>query len=209
MTPKTGVVEVISIWEANAKVIVAEIPTPTTAEKIGSETPIKVPRSTNRTIPALMSPTISPIPRMSPKDWVSSCENSTSIPSRSDSFRKSTTDSLVPASSSVPLLSKRIVARATVSSLETVVKFWEASIILWAISRSSLPDSISSFPSATPTRAASRSISAWASSAAEAFAIDSCLASSVNPASSKAFDCNNSAVAGKPRPTYCWIPELT
>ena len=48
--------------------MVAEIPTPMIAEKIGSDTPIKVPSKTNKTIAALISPTTSPIPRMSPND---------------------------------------------------------------------------------------------------------------------------------------------
>ena len=90
----------------------------------------------------------------------------------------------MPASSSVPLLSKRIVANATVSSLETVVKFAEASISFWADSRSFLPFSNSNFPAATSSTAAASSSSAFSSSAVPAFAIASCLASSANPASS-------------------------
>ncbi len=157
----------MSIKPDRAIVIEAEIPTPKIAEITGSPAAIKDPSITNKTMAAVIRPTISPMPNRSPKLVVNACENSTWMPCSRSSESFSTTPLVVTSSTTFTGTVNWMVAMAVRPLLETVPKFSVTTDRRLPTAINSLFSSISARPSASFASAASSSTSpasiwAWA-----------------------------------------------
>ncbi len=80
MTPSTGVTDTISTTPDSDSAARTPMPTPTSALRIGSPAPTRVPSMAMRTIAAMTSPTNSPPPRMDGMPEAISVEKSTTTP---------------------------------------------------------------------------------------------------------------------------------
>ena len=80
MTPSTGVTDTISTTPESDSAARTPMPTPTSALRIGSPAPTRVPSMTIRTIAAMTRPTSSPPPRMDGMPEAISVEKSTRRP---------------------------------------------------------------------------------------------------------------------------------
>ena len=80
MTPSTGVTDTISTTPDSDSAARTPMPTPTSALRIGSPAPTRVPSMTTRTMAAMTRPTSSPTPRMLGMPDAISVEKSTATP---------------------------------------------------------------------------------------------------------------------------------
>ncbi len=80
MTPSTGVTDTISTTPDSDSAARTPMPTPTSALRIGSPAPTRVPSMAMRTIAAMTRPTNSPPPRMDGMPEAISVEKSTTTP---------------------------------------------------------------------------------------------------------------------------------
>ena len=80
MTPSTGVTDTISTTPDSDSAARTPMPTPTSALRIGSPAPTRVPSMATRTIAAMTRPTSSPPPRMDGMPEAISVEKSTATP---------------------------------------------------------------------------------------------------------------------------------